>query len=197
MNPSASRGGDGALSMAAVVLAAVIAGIAVDPAGARSAAPVAYVKLDAAATQLRRAFNEDLGRVRLVLGVSPTCGSCLRRAATARKHLLEAFRSPGLAAHVVWLPTHGARECHVPEATRLIESDRATHYWDAHGTFMKLWRRPLSDGPGDAEGVVMVYGPEARWRGEAPPVPESWVYEARDVRKLVAPVRRLLGPADR
>lgn len=180
-------------------LAAVGAVVAVAAFGLVGSVPAAdgtYERLNARATQLRQAFNDDVGKVRLVLGVSATCGSCLRRAAMAQRHLLENFRNAELTAHIVWLPTHGTRERHVPEATRLVHDVRATHYWDPHGAFMELFREPLSEGPGDAEGVVMVYGPEARWRDEAPPVPERWVYEARDVRKLVAPLRRLLARVD-
>lgn len=176
---------------------AVLIACAVILTGARFTSGDGYVSLDVEMTQLRRAFNDDAGKVRLVLGVSPTCASCLRRAAMTQKQLLEAFRDPGLVAHVVWLPTHGARERHVPEATRLLENGRATHYWDGHDSFMDLFEEPLSERPGDAEGVVMLYGPAARWSERTPPTPEAWVYEARDVRTLREPVRRLLGRDDR
>ncbi len=38
----------------------------------------AYVALDGSAQPLKRAFNADVGKVRLLRYVSPTCGECLR-----------------------------------------------------------------------------------------------------------------------
>ncbi len=141
---------------------------------------------------LRAAFNKDQGKVRLLLGVSPTCGACLRRARATQRSLLDRFDSDDLVAHVVWLPTHGARERHVERGVGLVPDARATHYWDPHGSFMSIFEEPLASGSGDAEGVVMLYDREAAWHRGGPPTPTAWIHQPRDIDRLAARLPSLL-----
>ncbi len=81
----------------------------------------------------------------------------------------------------------------MPAAAELVPDGRAVHYWDPRGVFMRIFERPLSSRRGDAEGVVMLYGPGTEWRGRFPSRPLDWVYSPQDVERLAPLVRRLLG----
>lgn len=182
------------VNLAVPLLIAILATTGFSPATERSDPTESpYTRLGPDAELLQAAFNRDRGKVRLVLGVSPTCGACLRRARAAQQSLLDRFDSDDLVAHVVWLPTHGAREGDVEQVIGLVPDARATHYWDPHGAFMPIFEEPLASGSGDAEGVVMLYDRDAAWDRAGPPTPAAWIYQPRNIDRLAARLPALLG----
>ncbi|PYP88270.1 MAG: hypothetical protein DMF61_06660 [Blastocatellia bacterium AA13] len=90
--------------------------------------------------------------------------------------MLEHDSNSDLRAYVVWVPKVGAREPDVDAATRLVADRRALHYWDEEGLLLRSYRPALGITK-DAWDVYMVYGPAARWEGEAPPQPEYWMHQ--------------------
>ncbi len=81
-----------------------------------------------------------------------------------------------LRGYVVWVPKRGGAEKDVPEAARLVPDKRTKQYWDEGGELMKRYTSVLSL-PVDAWDIYMVYGPEARWEGDAPPAPDYWMHQ--------------------
>jgi hypothetical protein len=55
------------------------------------------------------------------------------RGATDMQRVLADQHDPRLRAYIVWVPKLGAREGNVAEATRTVEDQRASHYWDGAG----------------------------------------------------------------
>jgi hypothetical protein len=141
-----------------------------------SGPPRAHTKLDASAWTLRHAFNTDSGRVRVLTLVSPTCGVCLRGAAAVQQRALASNAAAGLRAYVVWVPKLGATESDVPHATRLVQDPRATHYWDASGVTMTLFRSALGLSE-DAWDVYLIYDAHAKWPEDSLPVPNYWMHQ--------------------
>ncbi len=132
-----------------------------------------YEILDADAEPLRSGFNEDRGKVRVIVYVSPTCGGCLRLADELQKEVLSKVDDPDLAVYLVWAPRNGAEERHVERVTELMDDPRAHQYWDGHGAVAD----PVDDMlelSGPCAGVAMLYDPEAMWEGAAPPAPAYW-----------------------
>ena len=160
----------------ASLLVVAVAGIVIAAAGLDAKPDQSYTSLGADAEPLRSAFNADVGKVRLLMYVSPTCGGCLRGASTLQKELLSEDGDSRLAVYVMWAPRNGARESHVDRVTRLVTDDRAAHYWDKHD---------VVGAPIDAEmelvgpcaGIFMLYGPEASWDGIEAPSP-SYIEDA-------------------
>ena len=86
-----------------------------------------YVVLDKNLSQLRADFNANVGKVRMLYIVGPTCGICLR----GMSDLQEAVYSkkgddPRLVTFVIHVPTLGAREANVAPASRLISNRHTT-----------------------------------------------------------------------
>jgi hypothetical protein len=81
-----------------------------------------------------------------------------------------------LRSYVVWVPKVGGTAKDVPEATRFVSDKRASHYWDEGGALMAKYTAVL-ELPEDAWDIYMVYGPTARWEGEAPPKPDYWMHQ--------------------
>ncbi len=142
-----------------------------------------YLVLGADAEALRSRFNDDLGKTRVVMLVSPTCGGCLRGADQVQKKVLAKIDSPDLAAYAVWVPANGGRERHLPRVLDLVTDARATQYWD-DSDVVEEWYRVMLEFDGPCAGVFMVYGPEARWDGESPPEPDYWEDAHTDLRAV-------------
>jgi hypothetical protein len=81
-----------------------------------------------------------------------------------------------LRSYVVWVPKQWGEEKDVPEATRFVTDARASHYWDEGGGLMRRYTSVLAL-PEDAWDIYMVYGPNARWEGDAPPAPDYWMHQ--------------------
>ena len=55
--------------------------------------------------------------------------------------------------------------------TGIVSDERATQYWDGHQAVMQPYHdRYALTGP--CAGIFMVFGPEAEWGDDGPPVPE-------------------------
>lgn len=50
------------------------------------------------------AFNADLGQVRVVMLVSPTCGACLHGVSEVSEQLVKLERGKNAGMYVVWVP---------------------------------------------------------------------------------------------
>ncbi len=130
-----------------------------------------YTVLVRDASQLRSAFNADRGKVRVMMYVSPTCGGCLRGVKLTQKKFLDGVDRTDVAAYVLWIPKLGAAEEHVAQATQLVSDDRATQYWDAHGSLRDAYDEMFGIVGRPCAGVFMVYAPDAEWAGAVPPQP--------------------------
>ena len=131
----------------------------------------AYVVLDNGGHPLKGVFNADIGKVRLLMYVSPTCGECLRGAKQTQERVLAAIDNPNLRIYVVWAPKNGGREVDVARVTRLVTDPRAAQYWDAHRVVTDAYDDMLSL-TGPCAGIFALYGPQVHWEGTTPPKPD-------------------------
>ncbi len=160
----------GALALvAAGTVAFAATGAGVVPRSERSAFPT----LDRQAQPFQTRFNEDTGKLRLVMYVSPTCGGCLRGADQSQKHILDRIDSDELSVYVVWAPKNGARVQHVERVTKLVTDDRATHYWDEYSAVAGPLDEMLKL-TGPCAGTFMLYDRDARWEHGNPPKILYW-----------------------
>ena len=89
--------------------------------------------------------------------------------------MLDRQPDPHLAAYIVWVPKLGGQESNVETATRFVSDSRATHYWDAPAVLVHAYDKVLGLNQ-DAWDVFMIFGPNARWDGPKPPVPDFWMH---------------------
>lgn len=145
-------------------------------AAAASGADTPHRVIGADAEPLRGAFNAQVGTVRVVMLVSPTCGPCLDGAAAVPRALAERPQLADVPVHVVWVPMLRAAAPDVPLATRVVPDARAAHYWDADGVLGRGYRAVLGLDEA-AWDVYALYGPDARWDDILPPAPASWMHQ--------------------
>ena len=136
-----------------------------------------YVVLDKSLGRLRADFNANVGKVRMLYIVGPTCGICLR----GMSDLQEAVYSskgddPRMVTFVIHVPTLGAREANVAPASRLITDRHTTQYWEETGITGKLMQQAMG-----ADKYVWdfwtIYGPKTVWSDDRPPAPDFWQHQ--------------------
>jgi hypothetical protein len=179
-------------STLAVVTAAALA--VLPPLVARSAdtSQKPYVVLDKSLGQLRADFNSNVGKVRLLYIVGPTCGICLRGLSDLQEALYsKKGNDPRMITYVVHVPTLGAREVNVAPASRLITNAHTTHYWEETGIMGKLMEESLGLTNRYIWDFYAIYGPTAVWSDERPPVPDFYQHQLQGL----PPEKRLQADA--
>ena len=133
-----------------------------------------YVVLDQTLSQLRADFNANVGKLRMLYIVGPTCGICLR----GLSDLQEAVYSkkgddPRLVTFVVHVPTLGARENSVAEATQLISNRYTTNYWEETGIVGRLIQQSMGFSKYTWD-YWTIYDPSTLWSDDRMPTPAFW-----------------------
>lgn len=101
--------------------------------------------LSAAGTELKELFNRDRGKIRLLLIVSPSCGTCKDSSRIVQKYVLDTIDDPRLRIYVVWSPVQKADSEQVAtEATSYLYDPRATHFWAADQSTGYAFKQALS-----------------------------------------------------
>src|SRR5713226_299693 len=165
--------------------------------------------LDQRLEPLRARFNQDIGKVRLIVLVDPTCPPCRWGASEIEKQVLETISSNRLAVYVVWIPVLNFQDEATLQRNGLKESSRvpdsrATHYVDPNGFSGKQYSTVLNI-PYHAPvwDVYFAFGPDVHWEDRAP-TPTDWMYQGEgfdrvrllDGRKFAERVQKLLATAD-
>jgi len=182
----------------------ILAGVG--PARAQQKAlPALDQKLD----PLRARFNQDIGKVRLIVIVDPTCPPCRWGASEIQKQVLETISSSQLAVYVVWIPVLNYQDettlykNGLKESSRMPDS-RAIHYVDPKGFSGKEYSTILNvPYHAPAWDVYFAFGPDVRW-GDRAPTPTEWMYQGEgfdrsrllDARKFAGQIQKLLAAGD-
>ena len=85
-------------------------------------------------------------------------------------------KHPALRTYLVWVPVLMARESHVANGTNAVKQPGIAHYWDGHSALVRGYMQPLGLSQ-LAWDVYMIYGPDAQWGEEGPPVPDFWMHQ--------------------
>lgn len=165
-------------SLLSLIVATALVGLVSLATLAAEPAPKPYVVLDKSLSRLRADFNANVGKVRMLHIIGPTCGICLR----GMSDLQEAVYSkrgddPRVVTFAVHVPTLGAQEANVAPASRLITNRYTTHYWEETGITGKLLQQAI----GSDEYVWdfwAIYGPNVVWSDERlMPAPGFWQHQ--------------------
>jgi hypothetical protein len=137
-----------------------------------------YVVLDKSLSQLRADFNANVGKVRMLYIVGPTCGICLRGMSDLQETVYsKKGDDPRMVTFVIHVPTLGAREGNVAPASRLITNRYTTDYWEETGITGKLMQQVMG-----VDKYVWdfwaIYGPNVMWSDERlMPAPSFWQHQ--------------------
>ncbi|MGA7313367.1 MAG: hypothetical protein WBX22_05270 [Silvibacterium sp.] len=136
----------------------------------------AYEVIGSTTAAVRSAFNADAGKVRVLMLVSPTCGTCLQGASEVSEQISEINHGKDVPLYVLWVPRRGGREKDVPSATGVVADSSARQYWDGDNLLGVQYKRVLG-WKGNAWDVYLLYGSNARWQGDLPPTPDFFMHQ--------------------
>ena len=165
----------------AVMVVAFIA-VAVVTALARRGSKESSPMQDLSSTeQLKQRFQQDSGKVRLVVLVSPVCPEC-RRGFTDMQSVLKEIPDSRLRAYIVWLPMFPS-DSRSWAQTRSDEfkDDRLSYYWDGSRLTGEEWSKTLGIDR-TAWDVYFLYGSGSKWDAAAP-APSFWMHQLGGVTK--------------
>ncbi len=136
-----------------------------------------YVILGEDLQQLKDDFNANEGRVRLMLLNGQTCCICLRGMADLNDAFIAAGQNDDrLVTFVVHVPALGAREEHVADTIPLLNGPRVHHYWEDTGIIGSHYSDVMDVGM-YVWDFWAIYGPDARWEGTLPPMPDYYEHQ--------------------
>ncbi len=146
-------------------------------AAARKPASVQSLASDGA--ELKNLFNQDQGKVRVLMILSPSCGTCRMGARLIERHLLERVHDPGLSVYIVWerLGPHDTAET-AAQAAALLADDRIHHFWSPDHFASTAFQGPVGIQRTTAWDVFLVFGKGKRWT-DAPPALDSFMHNQK------------------
>jgi hypothetical protein len=120
-------------------------------------------------SQLRAAFNHDVGHPRLILLFSPTWGECRAGASWVYDHILKEHPGADVRVFAVWLPML-AGDSRSRWDSGLLPDKRVVQFWDEQLVTGTWFGQHLDEmgAAGQTGGVYwdafLVFGEDARWR---------------------------------
>jgi hypothetical protein len=108
--------------------------------------------------------------------------------------VLGSNKDPRVRVYTVWVPKRRGLESDVAQATATMPDARARHFWDGAGYTLHAYTKPLALPEGiDAWDVYLLYGPDARWDGPLPPMPDFWMHQLSGVENAPELDREVFG----
>ncbi len=126
---------------------------------------------------LQEIFNQDIGHVRLVALLSPSCGYCIKGYRYMRK-ILDEVQDQRLKMYVVWEPMLSGDSRQLAERMSRRATDPRMVYqaWDNERITGRAWQASM-DLQGIAWDVYFLYASDIEWDEDGPSQPDYWQHQ--------------------
>lgn len=133
--------------------------------GSHGKTPKLYIELDKAFQPLRRDFEANSDKVRLVAIVTPMCGECIGSMQDVNVRLLSRIKSKDFVVFAVWtsvVPPDVAPRA--AQAAEMFTDPRIIHYWEDSGRIARAFGAQAGLDPGQsAYDTFYLYGRNDTW----------------------------------
>jgi hypothetical protein len=143
--------------------------------------------------QIKKAFNDDIGKVRMLLLLNLGSFSSKMALRVVERYVMDQVSDPALRLYVVWMVPDR------PEAVRVLERDvslaadpRVTHFWSTERSLARIFE-PMLAPYQPVSNPCLVFAPDKSWV-VTPPVPDRFRQSAKiGARTRVSPGQKLNG----
>ena len=168
--------------------------------------------------ELKDVFNQDEGKVRMILLVEPACDACVKGVISVRETLSK-IESDHIRIYVVWEPIFDQKKAgniyeNAKTKSQVISDSRVTQYWtdstDIGNSFVsalsaeksgqkdpkllqinKKKSREWENGHGTPWDVYMLFSKARKWGNNAPS-PVNWSFPIYKEKNLYRKIKHLL-----
>jgi hypothetical protein len=125
--------------------------------------------LSADGAELKALFNQDEGKVRLLMVHSPTCGVCRMGAGVVQRNVLEQVQDPRFSVYIVWeaISKQDTREAAEQAAGRIADA-RIKNFWSEGRFTSQTFKSAVGVQKTTAWDVFLVFSAGKRWTETAP-----------------------------
>jgi hypothetical protein len=138
--------------------------------------PASLDKLSSDGRELRALFNQDQGKVRLLMILSPTCPMCRNGARVVQRYLLDALQSQDVRVYLVWESVGSPdTEAKAREASVFLADPRVHQLWSPDRFAGKAFQQAIGLQGSPAWDVFLLFAPGKKWES-APPAIDSFMH---------------------
>ncbi len=132
---------------------------------------------DTSADVLRKKFNSEQGKTRIIALMSPTCEVCQSGHRIMRGVFSNLARIK-LKGYLVWLPIleTDKKAAAEKQAVAYSKDPQLSLYWNDDKSLGNAFSKTLKLSE-TAWDVYLVYGPGKTWEDEIPPPPDYWMHQ--------------------
>lgn len=140
---------------------------------ARPVGEIPTYKLSGDGIQLKTAFNNDVGKTRLILLVNMGSFSSRMALRVIERFVMEKIVDPNLRVYLVWLaPDVPTAETVVRQEAALAPDPRITRFWSTDPAVVRTFA-PLLAPYKPVADPCFVFGPGKSWTAAEPPLPDQ------------------------
>src|SRR6185369_3831768 len=126
--------------------------------------------------ELRSLFDQDQGRVRMLLILSPTCPMCRNGARLVQRYVLDRIADPSLRVYVVWEAEAPADTLEKARAASTFIADpRVRQLWSPDRAVGKAFQQAVGVKDSPAWDVFLLFAGDKSWQS-VPPAPDSFMH---------------------
>lgn len=140
----------------------------------------AYQEIDRSFQPLRRDFEGEAGRARLVAVATPTCGFCIEGIEAIYSVLMPRLDQDDVSVFVLWAGvTPGDTGPRTAKAAEMFADSRFRHYFDQSGRIARAFGSLMGLESGrNVTGIFLLYAPDDTWDPRATMMDEPDDYNA-------------------
>lgn len=145
-----------------------------NPSSAREAFLPPVLRLADDGAEIRRAFNADGGRVRLLMTLSPSSFSSRTTLRIVQRYVLDQIASPDLQVYVVWEPiVRGDSEQASYAASHFVSDPRVQQFWSGSRFTGRSFGKLAGQGTKAIWDSLLLFDRGKKWN-DKPPAPDHF-----------------------
>jgi len=132
---------------------------------------VPILKLGSNGTELTKAFNDEIGKVRMLLLLNPAAFSSKLALRVVERFVMDQIKDSNLSVYVVWMAPDSPESAKLVRLVAMLAPDRRiTHFWATDRSLANVFE-PMLALYKPVSNPCMLFGPDRSWTAP-PPLPD-------------------------